>query len=591
MDAENTGQKSGPGEITSSSVTSVDFETPDSMVGRKLDGRFVIEKNLTDGGADEGGIGVVYLARDLKMINKRVVVKVLQEAALKHKDILRKFLHEEEALMRLDHPGIVRILDFGKLSDGNPFMVMEYIEGHSLRKALRTQGPFPLDVAAHLIESITDALSAAHAEKIVHRDIKPENIMLTPQEGSFDRVRLIDFGIARVDESTLAPKTEISRAIGTVRYISPEQLAGSLYLGPPADIYSVGVVAYEMLTGQLPFRPETMIHMYRLQQEGLTTTPRELRPEMPAEAEAILLSALDFDAEKRPQNARAFGRDLARSLRAARLAPLYETEDVSSYRTEMAGDEVVTAHRPSSVPTGQGPAAKSTLPLKWIAAGVILFAALALATGIVAWNIIGPIGPPITPNPAANSSPVPVNIGADREISYHLMIQKMRYGKEFEKPFRSFGPETVFEAGYKFSMVFDADADGYFYMWNEGKDKNGITEYSPLFPSPSVRGGLSKAPAREEIATARNEFTGGRGTEVFYLVWSKLPQEDLETIWRMIQKGENTIRDAGQVETLLSFQTRYETEKPVAEIDETNERMRIKGKGDVVVQKIAVKHQ
>src|SRR5688572_6686384 len=119
-------------DIAGNTVTSVDFDTPDAMVGTKLDGRFVIEKNMTDGGADEGGIGVVYLARDLKMLNKRVVVKVLQEKALKFKDILRKFLHEEEALMRLDHPGIVRILDFGTLTDGNPFMVMEYIEGHSL---------------------------------------------------------------------------------------------------------------------------------------------------------------------------------------------------------------------------------------------------------------------------------------------------------------------------------------------------------------------------------------------------------------------------------------------------------------------------
>ena len=196
-----------------SEITTVDFDRPDSLVGRTLDGRFMIEKNLTDSGADAGGIGVVYLARDLKLMGKEVVVKILNEKALQHPDIVRKFEHEKEALIRMDHPGIVRILDSGDLAGGNPFMVMEYIKGHSLRKALRLAGKLPLDVAANIIESLTDALSAAHAEGILHRDIKPENIMLTPLEEGKYHVRLIDFGIARVENSKLAPATEISGSI------------------------------------------------------------------------------------------------------------------------------------------------------------------------------------------------------------------------------------------------------------------------------------------------------------------------------------------------------------------------------------------
>jgi len=574
-------------DIAGNTVTSVDFETPDSMVGTKLDGRFVIEKNLTDGGADEGGIGVVYLARDLKMLNKRVVVKVLQEKALKFKDILRKFLHEEEALMRLDHPGIVRILDFGTLTDGNPFMVMEYIEGHSLRKVLRETRQLPLDVAAHYIESVTDALSAAHAEKIIHRDIKPENIMLTPQEGGYDRVRLIDFGIARVDESTLAPKTEISRAIGTVRYIAPEQLAGSVYLGPPADIYSAGVVAYEMLTGQLPFRPETMIHMYKLQQEGLKIKPRELRPDIPEVAEAILLSALEFDSENRPQNARQFGRDLARTLRGARLTEAFRTEDVSTFQTEIAGEEVMTALRPNVVTTPDGP--RPGRPMKWIAAGVGSLALVVLAAGILAWNAIGPPGP-ATVIPGGNTGPIATPAvtpsGPLREISYQMLIEKSRGTRIL------YGQDILADPGDNISINFDARDDGYFFLWNEGKTPEGTIGYFPLFPTPLVNDGSSKVPAGKQIRTNPNEFGGGTGVEAFYLVWSKEPQPELDAMWdSAIKARKNQFTNPQDIDRILAFQKRYAAAPPTGVKDEEKKVMRISAPSDVIVFKYTVEQQ
>lgn len=589
MDTEdkNSGTRSSGG--VTAQATSVDFDRPDSLVGQRLDGRFRIEANLTEGGADEGGIGVVYLAKDTKMMDKRVVVKILQEAALKYKDILRKFQHEREALIRIDHAGIVRILDFGTLSDGNPFIVMEYIEGHSLRKALRTQGQLPLDVAAHLVESITDALAAAHAEKVLHRDIKPENIMLTPQKDGFDRVRLIDFGIAHVEESELAPATEVSRAIGTIRYISPEQLVGNLYMTPAADIYSAAVVAYEMLVGRLPLRPETMADMYRLQQAGQITPPREIRPEVPAAAEAVLMSALEFDAEKRPQDARAWGRDLARSLRSARLAPLYETEDLSTYRTELAGDEVVTAHRPSAVTAGTGSETKPKPLFKWAVAGVIAFVVLTVTSGIVLWNIIGTGGPvAATPGNSVNTAPP----GApEREISYHLVIQKMRGGARVGDPIQLAGQEYLAEPGWKISMVFAADTDGYFYLWNEGKSEEGTLGYYPLFPTPRINAGSSRAVAGQQIETGQNTFTGSTGTEVFYLVWSKEQPSDLDAIWKSIPAGQNSIEGAEKIKTLLAFQARYVAEKPVAEKDEVNRAMRLKSKGDVLVWRFTVEQQ
>lgn len=182
----------------------VSFDKPDKLIGQMLDGRFLIEKDLTEGGADAGGIGLVYLAQDLKLLGKEVVVKILQNAAAQNENIVRKFQHEKEALIRLDHPNIVRILDSGTLSDGNPFMVMDFIEGYSLRRKLRDHRKLPLAECAHLIETIGTALGVAHSKKVLHRDIKPENVMLTPEAEGYERVRLIDFGIARVEESKLA---------------------------------------------------------------------------------------------------------------------------------------------------------------------------------------------------------------------------------------------------------------------------------------------------------------------------------------------------------------------------------------------------
>jgi serine/threonine-protein kinase len=250
----------------------------DPLVGQMLDGRFMIEMDLTKTGADEGGIGLVYLARDLKFMGKETVVKILQKSAVKDEYIVRKFIHEKEALIRLDHPNIVRILDFGNLSDGRPFIVMEYLVGHSLRRKLQTTpgGPrskLSFSETAHIVESVTKALGYTHSKNVLHRDLKPENIMLTGQDDGFDLVRLIDFGIARVEVAKLAPVTEVPRGIGTVRYMAPEQFEGKLDQTPALDIYAFAIIVYEMLTGDLPFHPESHVGMYLLEKSGVQVRP------------------------------------------------------------------------------------------------------------------------------------------------------------------------------------------------------------------------------------------------------------------------------------------------------------------------------
>jgi serine/threonine protein kinase len=507
----------------------VDFEKPDQLVGRRLDGRFLIERNLTDGGADQGGIGVVYLATDLKLMGKEVVVKILQEAAVKHEDIVRKFQHEKEALIRLDHPAIVRILDSGSLKDGNPFMVMEFIKGHSLRKPMREQGPLPLHVVAHIVEHVTDALGAAHAEKILHRDIKPENIMLTPQGDAFDRVRLIDFGIARVENSKLAPVTEIGRAIGTVLYIAPEQLIGRLDLTPAVDIYSTAIMAYEMLTGELPFRPSNIAEMYQMQRESKITPPTELRVDMPREAERILLSALEFDPEKRPQNAKIWGQYLARELvRNAgdtdRFFASIKT-DFAKMPTQMISEPPVTDTPQTVARTEPEPSAGMSGWLKLGLPAAALVAILAGAGIFLGWQMLAARS---ADTPAEPTAPVSI-AGAPRQLTYSLTVQKMRDGKEYEAPFKSSGQE-IFESGYKFQMGFSSRDEGNIYVFNEGIDAQGKRGFALLFPSPSVNGGSPHVAANQQVQTAQNTFSGGKGTESMWLIWSKDNNADLGRI-------------------------------------------------------------
>ena len=564
-----------PDQFPPSERTTIDFEHPDKLVGQHVDGRFLIEKNLTETGADAGGIGLVYLARDTKLLNKRVVVKILQETALRHSDIVRKFQHEKEALIRLDHPGIVRILDSGSLLDGNPFMVMDFIEGHSLRKLLKDKRPLPLPLAAHLLEAITDALGAAHSEKILHRDIKPENIMLTAQEDGPERVRLIDFGIARVGESELAPQTEVGRPIGTVLYIAPEQLIGSLDLKPSADIYATAIVAYEMVTGELPFKPRNIAEMYVLERDGVSVAPRQLRPDLPVEAEALVLQALEFEPEKRPQNIRAFGRDLAKALTSSYSRSKVD-EDLSVVKTEL-----VIPARPTDPPRSvdEPPAGRPRRKLLWPAVGLAALAAVFISAALFALFRTG------TNVPSSTGTDGPA--GATGSLSYYLKVQKMRNGKAYQEPFRSSGQE-VFESGYKFNLLFASDAAGYMYAFSEGKGGSGKTVHNLLFPTPSINSGSSKVDKLQEIETRQNTFEGGTGTEVIWLIWTAQKPDDLEAIVVAAFNNRGLIADSDGLKTFIE---KYKSAATGVSKDQANQKTIVRAAGDAVAHRIELEHR
>src|SRR5438105_4381252 len=255
-----------------------------SLVGETLGERYVIESEL-----GQGGVGAVYLARDHKLHDKRDVIKVLLDKSLQNSWIAQKFQQEKEALARVDHPGVVGILDTGELPDGEPYIVMQYIDGISLRDAIKAQAEgIDLERVASIVRQAGVALNAVHEKKIYHRDLKPENIMLQRLGRGEEQVKILDFGVAKVKESLIAPSTITGTGTaGTIVYMSPEQLRGEKVTAA-SDIYSLGAIAYEMVTGRRPFNPDTIAHLAEMQRQGVRAKPTDLRPRLPEEAERLL---------------------------------------------------------------------------------------------------------------------------------------------------------------------------------------------------------------------------------------------------------------------------------------------------------------
>src|SRR6187402_858489 len=192
-----------------------------------VNGRYLIEREL-----GRGGIGVVYLARDLRLHDMPVVIKFLLDDSTQNPWLSKKFLQEAEALTRIHHPGVVRVIDRDQTTDGRPFFVMEFVKGVSLRSAIRPAG-LDLEFAAAIVRDVGQALSAAHLEGVLHRDLKPENIMLETLSSGAQHAKLIDFGIAKVRDSRESASTKLGTLAGSLHYMAPEQL-----LGEPASVAS-----------------------------------------------------------------------------------------------------------------------------------------------------------------------------------------------------------------------------------------------------------------------------------------------------------------------------------------------------------------
>jgi len=270
-----------------------------SMVGRIIDRKYRIERLL-----GEGGMGSVYEAVHVE-IGRRVALKLMNPALLRDPASLERFRREARAAGRLEHPNAVTIHDFGVDSTGEAYLVMELLDGTSFRELLKQRGRFSLGEVTELLAPAAAAVDAAHASGIVHRDLKPDNIMLARRSGE-SVVKVLDFGIAKLANSGADGGTLTGTGvIGTPYYMSPEQGEGAA-LGPASDVYSLGIVAFEMLTGRVPFRGDTPISTLVKHVNTPPPRPSSVLPELDPRVDDAVLWALAKSPSERPRTATEF---------------------------------------------------------------------------------------------------------------------------------------------------------------------------------------------------------------------------------------------------------------------------------------------
>ncbi len=320
------------------------------------------EEELTSGTAvgeyridrkiDEGAMGIVYAATHA-FLGKRAAIKVIRDQLSTRPLLVQRFILEARAASQLCHPNIVDVFSFGTLSDGRPYFVMELLRGESLASRLR-RGALPLSCAIEIIEQVGRALKATHAHGVIHRDLKPDNIFLVGAPDDPVVVKLLDFGVAKLapEKLALCGATDEGTVIGTPYYMAPEQAQG-LAIDSRIDIYSLGVVAFELLTGVVPFDAGCVIELLHMQITNPPPRPRSLRPDIPPALDRLLVEMLAKEPAARPSLEQILailsGLPLQLSLGTAACAPN------SASTTDPMG-------RPAVVPSPRGDTSRPAVP-------------------------------------------------------------------------------------------------------------------------------------------------------------------------------------------------------------------------------------
>ena len=341
----------------------------DSLIGELFDNRYRIERRI-----GTGGMADVFLARD-ESLGRRVAIKILAERYAQDEAFLERFRREATAAAGLSHPNIVSVYDRGQAS-GTSYIAMEYLNGPTLKDEITSRAPLPEAEVVNWAVQALDALEFAHRQGVVHRDIKPHNMILT-DEG---RLKVTDFGIARA--ANVAQMTEVGSIVGTAQYLSPEQARG-LDVGPQSDLYSMGIVLYEMLTGELPFTGDSAVEIAMKQVSDPPPSIRKQNRLVSEGLEQVVMRALSKDPALRHRSARQMADELRRVSRGGAVS----SDTQMATRVLTGGAEAMAAYtgtQTSVIPPGgtkpppqrpQGPR-RSALP--WLLVLILLIASAAV---------------------------------------------------------------------------------------------------------------------------------------------------------------------------------------------------------------------
>ena len=380
----------------------------DTLINTLFDGRYRIMRKL-----GSGGMADVYLAED-EELGRRVAIKILNDRHANDEQFVERFRREAKNAAGLSHPNIVSIYDRGE-AEGTYYMAMEYLDGRSLKELVVARGPLPIQDAIAATRQVLGALRFAHRKGVVHRDIKPHNVMADAD----GRLKVTDFGIARTGVSQM---TEAGSIIGTAQYLSPEQARGAA-VDQRSDLYSVGIVLYEMLTGQVPFTGESPVEIAMKHLSDTPRPPSMLRPEIPPDLDMVVLRALAKNPEDRFQTAEEMDAELERVAAGAGVTA--ETADaatavLSGATLSNAPTAIVPPRRPPPRATSSyryadpPPRRRSFWP--WLLA--ILLVALALVAGFYAF---GQIQDSLS---SESSVSVPYVVGIREDNAVNLLNEK-----------------------------------------------------------------------------------------------------------------------------------------------------------------------
>jgi len=481
-----------------------------------------------------GGMGEVYLATDTRL-DRRVALKILPEDVATDKRRMQRFALEARVASTLNQPNILTVFEFGE-AESLHFLATEYVDGETLREYLhgtRLKLTEVLDISTQIVA----ALEAAHEARIVHRDIKPENVMIRRRDHI---VKVLDFGLAKLTEKkasesglgtdTEAPtefKTEPGHVLGTVAYMSPEQAQG-LPVDERSDIWSTGIVIYEMVAGRVPFRGATSSHtIVNILEKEAPPLSQWAKEKVPDELERIVRKALAKNRGERYQTAS----DLLIDLRNLRKRLEFDSEIERSTSpgivaaTDSYSRNEETAERREKMTRGKS----SGKTIGIASAGIVLV--VAAAFGLRAWR-----QPPVAvPSPM---SPVATASLPERQLDYWITVQKYREGKPFQEPFR-LAREINFEKDYQVRLTLRSPQPGYLYILNESPD--GANPLQILFPSPTANGGSALIDENREVHIPERswfKFDSEQGTETLWVVWSIAAIAEFEAVKKFANRDD-----------------------------------------------------